>query len=188
MTRLSLPMALAAGLLFGGCPAHLANGGMRVPEQGRLFVAVFVDESEHGEAGVPLTDAVKVELFRRDPSLLAIGFEEGTIALDGTVHAIDERAADDGRYALIIRASARLVGRDGALIADLGPMDARTTYRLSRDRRETEQARARALDDALRALARETLRRVHRAAGPRAPDEDAGVDAVQPLRPLQRDT
>lgn len=165
--------ALALALLTSGCAAVRLARSVEVPERGRLYVAPFVDETRAGEVGVRLADAVKLELFRRDPALLSVVFDEESVALDGTVLALDEARAEGGRYSLRIRASALLVNRDGEQVADLGRVEARASYALSRDPRETEEARARALEDAMRALARELLRRVDRAGREERASEEA---------------
>lgn len=162
------PRALLALALVLVTALSAACGSARVlrrldlPPGTRLYVAVFVDETEEGRVGVPLANAVRLEVYRRDPARLSMSFEEGTWALDGTVLALEERE-EDGRVSLVVRARARLLDKGGAVIARLGELESSSRYRVARKSAETEERRAAAIDSAVRELAREIVRRVERA-------------------------
>lgn len=157
-------MAAAALTFAVGCAAVQPARRLEVPGPGRLYVAVFVDETEAGEIGVLLAQAIRVEVYRRDPALLALVFDEGSLALDGTVVSLEEEPASVGAMQVRIRAEAALVDWDGEVVADLGTVEATASYFLRRDRQRTEAGRRQAVEEAVRALAREIVRRVDRAA------------------------
>lgn len=164
--RRRLLVAVASALVVVlSCACGSARYGRRLqlPPEQRLYVAVFVDETEEGRVGVPLADAVRVEVYRRDPARLAMTFDEGAWVLDGTVTAVEEAPADDDRMRLTVQAKARLLDKAGTTVARLGAVDSTTTYRISRTRAETEARRRDAIDTALEGLARELVRRVERA-------------------------
>jgi hypothetical protein len=164
------------GLALSGCATSGGSRALSVPSESRVYIAVFVDESETGEAGVPLSEAVKIEIYRRDPSRLALSFEEGSVALDGTVMAVRESGGDEGRRKVAVLAHARLVRKDGSEVADLGDAAAEAEYEVARALAETEARREEALYRAVRILARELVRRVDRAG--QQPAADAAGDAT----------
>lgn len=165
MSRLARTLALVVVLsaLLGACASSRYSRRLELPPGARLYVAVFVDETDEGRLGVPLADAVRMEVYRRDPERLAMTFDDGTWALDGTVLALEEAPSDEGRMQLTVRARARLLDKSGDVVAVLGPGESTASYRLSRERAETERRRLRALDDAIARLAREIVRRVEHA-------------------------
>lgn len=167
-------LVVAALALTSACGSARLARRLDLPPDTRLYVAVFVDETEEGRVGVPLADAVRVEVYRRDPARLAMSFDEGTWALDGTVLALVERQDERGRMQLTVKARARVLDKRGDVVAALGNLESAASYRVSKERVETEQRRADALEDAVRDLARELVRRVERAAeAPSATTTDA---------------
>lgn len=167
---------LCCALLAGACASSRANRPIAVPDAQRIYVSVFVDESPRGEVGVPLADALRVEIYRRDPSRLAMTFDEGAVAVDGTVHSVEEQPAGAGQLSVVVEAGARLVNRDGAVIADLGRAEAEGVYRPRRERAATDAARSQAIEAAVQRLARELIRRVDDAGRDRA--GEGGRDAA----------
>lgn len=165
MQRRRVLLAVASALvvvLACGCGSSRYGRRLQLPPEQRLYVAVFVDETEEGRVGVPLADAVRVEVYRRDPARLAMTFDEGSWVLDGTVTALEETPADDGRMRLTVQARARLLDKAGTTVARLGAVDSTASYSISRERAETEARRRDAIDAALEGLARELVRRVER--------------------------
>jgi len=138
-------------LLQSACTS--SRNGMRVPGHDRLYVAVFVDESARGEVGVMLAQAIQVEVFQREPRRLAMTFDEGSLAIDGTVHALDERVLPTGEHEVAIRTTVLLVDKSGARVGEIGPLESRATYRPGRDDSATETARRDAIARVVRTLA-----------------------------------
>lgn len=156
-------LLLVAGGLLSACGSARRYQRIALPAETRLYVAVFVDETPEGRVGLPLSEAVRVEVYRRDPPRLAIGFDEGTWALDGTVLALEEQPDGDGRVTLTVRVSARLLEKGGAVVARLGELAASARYRVGGSEEATLERREKALETAVRDLAREIVRRVERA-------------------------
>lgn len=173
----TMTAALVVASLLTACGSARFMRKLDLPPDARLYVAVFVDETDEGRVGVPLADAVRVEVYRRDPARLAMSFEEGTWALDGTVLALEETPGDRGKMRLTVLARARLLNKAGDVVAVLGPVRSSSSYRVSRERAETEMRRDEALENTLLSLAREIVKRVEQAAAqepaPVASREDA---------------
>jgi hypothetical protein len=183
MNPLARPwLALAAGALLvavlAGCGSARFVRPIAVPAGERIYVSVFVDETARGEVGVPLAEALRIEIHRRDPSRLAITFDEGAVAVDGTVQRVKEAPAGAGRLRVVVHADVTLVDKAGGVVAELGTMEGGAEYSPSRDRGETELRRREAMRDAVRSLAREILRQVDLAGRDHQPADDEGSDDV----------
>lgn len=164
MTSRSAVLAVLLGVAasaLGGC-ATVGRRGVDVPLHDKLYVAVFVDESERGEVGVALADAIQLELWRRDPESLVLFFEESSVALDGTVLSVQEKPVSDGME-LTVEVSARLVDRNQKVVADLGQASVTERYVVYRSPGATASARRDALVEAVQALAKQVLDRVNEA-------------------------
>jgi hypothetical protein len=145
-------------LVVTGCTS--SRGGIRVPGHDRVYVAVFVDESARGEVGVMLAEAIQVEVFQRDPGRLAMTFDEGSLAIDGTVHALDERVLPTGEVEIAIRTTVLLVDKRGGRVGEIGPVESRATYRPGADAEKTESARHDAIARIVRTLAVHVTREI----------------------------
>ena len=131
---------------------------LAVPRGGRVYVAPFVDETSEGAAALGLTDALKHEVFDRDPKRYAPGLDAETVVVDGTVVKLTDTPIDGGAgalgaYEVALGATALVVDGHGAVLVDLGSAEARRRYDLSADRKATELARRAALEAAMHSIA-----------------------------------
>lgn len=148
----AVTLLVACAALQAGCAT--TRDGIRVPGHERVFVAVFVDESATGEVGVALAEAIQIEVYGRDPDRLAMTFDESSLALDGTVHALDEREVGGGEREIAIRTTVLLVDKQGARLGEIGPVESRATYRpVAGDAGATDEARRAAIARIVRTLA-----------------------------------
>jgi hypothetical protein len=163
----ALSLVVAALLLGAGCVGQRARRDLALPPQTRLYVAVFVDETDGGGVGLPLTEAIRYEVYRRAPARLAMSFDETSFALDGTVVKLEELPVQAGhvRVRVRVQALARLVNIRGEEVSNLGDFTAEARYVLARDDEESDERRTAAIRQAVNALARDLVDRLHERRG-----------------------
>lgn len=161
MRALGFLLALT-GLHAAGCAT--SSRDVRVPGgHESVYVAVFVDETEHGEVGLQLTEAIQYEIWRRDPAALASFFERDTVAIDGTVVSLKEVPVGEGEIELRVRVRAAIIDKEGRQVADIELAESRARYRQYRSAKKTEAARRQALEDAVRDMAHHVVRQIDQA-------------------------
>lgn len=103
-------LSFAALLSCVGCAhSRLANAPDRP-----VYVSVFVDETSRGELGYEISEVAKEILWQDVPAKLALQIDPGTIVVDGTVLAHDERAAGDEDVEVRMEIAVRVL-EDGKL-------------------------------------------------------------------------
>jgi hypothetical protein len=144
-----------------GCAGYRFANDVRVPGSSNcLYVPVFVDETTDGRLGLQLADGVAREIFARNPRRLAAAFEDGCLAVDGTVLSLRDRvvkAGEAGRlvagaYEVVVTADIRLVDPKQKVVAKLGRLSATADFATEAAMERTEEGRNRALARALKAL------------------------------------
>jgi hypothetical protein len=159
---LLLVASVAAG---GGACATVGEDRIRVPgEQAKVYVSVFVDETDRGEVGVPLTQAIQMTIWERDRSALALSFEKDALAIDGTVVALEDVALEGGNRQVRLRMKAHLVDKDGKRVLVLRTAESRAVYAIDGDPEVTEQRRKNALNKAIFDMARHIVTSIDQAA------------------------
>ena len=85
LARPFLWLIVSAAMMVCAC-ATVGGQRIRVPgNQTKVYVSVFVDQTERGEVGLPLTQAIQLAIWERDRSALALSFEQDALALGGGV-------------------------------------------------------------------------------------------------------
>ena len=103
----SVWLVLACAAL--GCAGLQHAGRLQTPQEKRLYVPVFVDETKHGATGVTLRDALRHAIFIRDPDRYCASFERDCWAFDGTVVSL--RIEDDSSPTkAVLQTHVQLVG------------------------------------------------------------------------------
>jgi hypothetical protein len=92
-----------------GCAGLQHAGRLHTPQQKRLYVPVFVDETKYGATGVTLRDALRHAIFVRDPDRYCASFERDCWAFDGTVMSLRIEDASHPKKA-VLQTHVRLVG------------------------------------------------------------------------------
>lgn len=92
-----------------GCAGLQRVGRLQTPQGQRLYVPVFVDETQEGQVGVILRDALRHAIFMRDPERYCASFDRDCWAFDGTVVSLHLEHTDRAHKA-ILETHVRLVG------------------------------------------------------------------------------
>ncbi len=154
--------ALLLGLcLLGQACQTTSRGRVVVPRTDKLHVAVFVDQTETGEVGWPLTQAVQAVMWRDDPDSFATSFEQSTVTMDGTVLVLEEKPVGAGITELRFVVDATLVAHDGQKVADLGRAEVTETFNGRPKERSPE--RREALDRGVWRMARYLVSKIDEA-------------------------
>lgn len=147
-------------LQMTGCAVITEKKDIRVPRAEKLYVSVFVDETNRGEIGLVLTNEIRRKVYARSPEKLAMFFDENSVIMDGTVRKVHDRSVGSKTYELEVYIHARLLSKDGTEVADLGEFSKKKSYTLERDADQTDLNRHRALMIVVRVLADEVIQRV----------------------------
>lgn len=160
------PAAIALALLAASACVSTRGGSIRVPAAQTLYVVAFVDMTREGKVGVPLAEAIQLEVYRRNPATLSMVFDDKSVALDGTVTQMEDVAIESGTRQIRIEIEAMLSNKRGGVVADLGRLRASAPYRVHANMPETERLRDEAIAAATGALAIKVTDAIDRAGSP----------------------
>lgn len=146
----------------GGCAPlaalqeNLATATSRLSARGSslIYVAPFVDETKNFEVGGLLTMTVQESLYERAPQRFLIVFDDAAGAVDGTVMAVADVDAGDGKRDVVVKVRAVVVDKRGRMRHDTGVVERRARYEVSGDATETSRRRIRARDIATTTVGR----------------------------------
>ena len=164
LARPFLWLIVSAAMMVCAC-ATVGGQRIRVPgNQTKVYVSVFVDQTERGEVGLPLTQAIQLAIWERDRSALALSFEQDALAIDGTVLALEDVALAHKERQLRLRMKAHLVDKKGDEVLTLRTAESRAVYSVASDREKTESRRQNALNKAISDMAQHVVRSIDEAA------------------------
>ena len=165
---------IVTALAAMGCAGIQSVGRLRTPQEKRLYVPVFVDETQNGEAGVTLRDALRHEIFVRDPERYCASFERDCWAFDGTVVSLRIESATPHKKKAVMQTHIRLVGHSATL--ELGDVQTEHIFHAASP---VESNTCCEISLAKKA-ARDILRRMEKVAKSGAPEHTLRADELRP--------